>query len=189
MIIEIVMTNKVVSIFNYIIVNMYIALLNPYRRIKVYKKLLGVKAGDNIRITGKVVFGSEPFLIELGNDITIARDVVFHTHDGGVWVFRKQYPGINVYRKIVVGDNVFIGAGSAILPGVTIGSNVVVAANSVVTKNCDSDSVYAGVPARRIKDLEEYKEKVLREAIFINASDQRSREQKILAHLEKLGGK
>ena len=109
---------------------------------------------------------------------------MFHTHDGGVWVFRKEYPGINIYRKIKVGNNVFFGANSSIMPGVTIGDNVVIAANSLVTKDCESNYVYGGIPAKKIKTLDEYKSKVLREAIFLKTEDRKKRKELILKHLE-----
>ena len=54
---------------------------------------------------------------------------------------------------IVVKDNVWLGANVVVLPGVTIGKNTIVGAGSVVTKNLDSNSVYAGNPAKKIKDL------------------------------------
>lgn len=163
--------------------NLRLRRAGSYEKIEVYKKEYGFKSGKNIRITGKVYFGSEPYLIELGNDITLTQNIYFHTHDGGVWVFRKELPGINIYRKIKVGNNVFVGANSSIMPGVTIGDNVVIATGSVVTKDCESDSIYGGVPARKIKTLAEYKEKVLKEAIFLITNDPEERKKKILENL------
>ncbi len=154
-----------------------------YKKIEVYKKELGFKAGKNIRITGNITFGTEAYLLEFGSDITITQNVYFHTHDGGVWVFREEYPEINIFRKTKVGNNVFIGANSSIMPGVTIGDNVVIAAGSVVARDCDSDSVYGGVPARKIKTLAEYKEKVLKEAIFTKSSDAEKRRAEIIEYV------
>ncbi|WP_130089317.1 acyltransferase, partial [Escherichia coli] len=54
------------------------------------------------------------------------------------------------------GNNVYLGYGCLVLPGVTIGDNVVVGANSVITKDLESNAVYAGVPARKVKSLDEY---------------------------------
>lgn len=67
------------------------------------------------------------------------------------------------YGKIVIKDNCFIGAHSTILPGVTIGPNSIIGACSLVRKDVEPNSVYAGIPARRICSLEEYAEKCLRE--------------------------
>jgi len=52
-----------------------------------------------------------------------------------------------------VGDGTWIGANATILPGVTIGSGCVIAAGAVVTRDCDPNGLYAGIPARRVKDL------------------------------------
>lgn len=54
---------------------------------------------------------------------------------------------------IHVGDGTWIGAGATILPGVTIASGCVIAAGAVVTRDCAQDGLYAGVPARRVRDL------------------------------------
>jgi len=116
-------------------------------------------------LLGKIHFGSEPFLIEIGDNVTITHGVSFVTHDGGVEIFRKEFPGINVFGKIVVGNNVFIGIKSIILPGVTIGSNVVIAAGSVVTRNIPDNVVAGGVPARVIESINEYKTKCLENAV------------------------
>lgn len=57
------------------------------------------------------------------------------------------------FGRIQIGNNVFIGMRALILKGVTIGDNVVIGAGSVVTKKIPSNSVYAGIPARRICSL------------------------------------
>lgn len=54
---------------------------------------------------------------------------------------------------VKIGENCWIGARVLILPGVTIGDGCVIAAGSVVTSNCADDGVYAGVPARRLRNL------------------------------------
>jgi acetyltransferase-like isoleucine patch superfamily enzyme len=160
-------------------------LADPYEKINVYKKRLKFKAGKNIRVTGNIFFGSEPYLVTLGNDITITQNIAFHTHDGGVGIFRKEYPNINIFKRIKVGNNVFFGSNSAVMPGATIGDNVVIAANSVVTGNVESNSVYGGVPARKIKTLEEYKKSALKHAIFVDSKGEK-RKQEILNQLEEL---
>ncbi len=65
-----------------------------------------------------------------------------------------------------IGDNVFIGMNAIILKGSTIGSNVVIGAGSVVTCDCESESVYAGVPAKKIMSLEQYYKKKRNEQIY-----------------------
>jgi acetyltransferase-like isoleucine patch superfamily enzyme len=120
-----------------------------------YARRIGVKVGNNCRLVGNVKFGSEPYLITLGDHVSITTSQ-FITHDGGVWVFREKHPDIDVVAPIKVGNNVFIGAGCTILPGVEIGNNVVVGAGSLVTKSLPSDFVYGGIPAKPIKKLEDY---------------------------------
>ncbi|WP_421793329.1 acyltransferase [Hydrocarboniphaga effusa] len=124
-----------------------------------YARLIGVTVGDNCRLI-RVSFSSEPYLIRIGNHVS-ATATRFETHDGGVWVFRDRHPEIDVVKPITVGNNVFIGYGSVIMPGVTIGNNVVVGAGSVVTKSIPNNVVVAGTPARIIRQLDEYREKVL----------------------------
>ncbi|MFW2236794.1 acyltransferase [Rhodococcus opacus] len=112
--------------------------------------------GKNVRLTGWVNFGSEPFLVHLGSNITIAEGVAFVTHDGGVRVLRDKHPDLHVYAPITVSDDVFIGLGAVILPGVRIGARSVIGAGSVVTRDVPSGTVNAGVPCRVIRSIDEY---------------------------------
>lgn len=132
-----------------------------YKRISPigYAKKIGVKVGKGCRLIN-VSFSTEPYLISLGDRVS-ATGVHFETHDGGVWVLREDYPNIDRIKPIIVGNNVFIGYKTLILPGVTIGDNVVIGAYSVVTNTIPSNCVAAGVPARPIKSLDSYKENIL----------------------------
>lgn len=125
-----------------------------------YAKYIGVKVGDNCRLI-QCEFSSEPYLISIGNHVS-ATSVRFETHDGGIWCIRDKYPDLDIVKPINIGDNVYIGYGAVILPGVTIGSNSVIGAYSVVAKDVPSGVVYAGVPAKFIKNLDEYAEKALK---------------------------
>lgn len=124
-----------------------------------HARLLGVRVGEDCRLID-VDFGSEPWLVRLGNHVSITSSS-FITHDGGVWVLRREHPEIDIVRPIVVGDNVFIGSRSMILPGVTIGNDVVVGAGSIVTKDIPAGSVVAGIPARVVRGIDEYKARAL----------------------------
>lgn len=158
---------------------------DQWQKAKIYADYLGVKIGNHVKITGSVLFGSEPYLIEIGNDVTLTNGVVFLTHDGGVGLFRKEYSGINVFGKIIIGNNVFIGSNTIILPGVSIGNNVVIGAGSVITKNIPSDVVAAGDPARIIRSIDEYKERCKSKAVFIEETNPEKRKQEILKRLTK----
>lgn len=157
---------------------------NDIQRARIYSKYLGVKMGGNVRLIGKSSFGSEPYLIEIGNNVTIAHNVCFITHDGGAGLFRKEYPGINRFGRILIGDNVFIGRNSIILLDVKIGNNVVIGAGSVVTKDVPDNVVVAGVPAKIINSIEDYKEKCLQNATYVFSTDHKNRKREILKSLE-----
>ncbi|TAL17298.1 acyltransferase [bacterium] len=148
-----------------------------------YARSIGVRVGENCRLLG-VEFGSEPFLITIGDRVTITNGTRFITHDGGVWVFRGKHPDMDVFGPITVGNNVFIGVNSIILPGVTIGDNAVVGAGSVVAKDVPPNTVVAGVPARQVRTLDEYYEKAMKKAVFIRSLPMKQK-RKIL--LEKFG--
>ncbi len=124
-----------------------------------YARHIGVKVGDNCRLIN-VSFSTEPYLVTLGDHVS-ATNTRFETHDGGVWVLRSHYPQIDMVKPITVGNNVYIGFGAMVLPGVTIGDNVVIGAHSVVSKDIPSNVVAAGVPAKVLKSLEDYKNKAI----------------------------
>jgi acetyltransferase-like isoleucine patch superfamily enzyme len=145
---------------------------------------LGVRIGCHCRIYLGSDFGSEPYLVTIGDHVTITSGVRFSAHDGGVWLFREEFPDIDVFAPICVGNNVFIGNNAIILPGVVIGDNCIIAAGSVVTGAVPDNSVVAGVPARVIKSVEEYRTKVMSNAVYIRGC---SREEKRRILLEKFG--
>ncbi|MBQ3392895.1 MAG: acyltransferase [Lachnospiraceae bacterium] len=103
-----------------------------------------------------------PELISMGDNVWIASGVSLTTHDVINRMLNNR-AGKNEFPEhlgcIEIGDNVFIGEGTTVLPGVTIGSDVVVAAMSLVNKDLASGGVYGGVPARYICSLEELIEK------------------------------
>ncbi len=146
-------------IISYLINLIAIGLYNP-STIENYYRKKGYSIGKNNRIYIHN-FGSEPYLIKIGNHCTISTGVSFVTHDGGAWIFRDEIPDLNVFGKIEIKDNCFIGLNSIILPNVTIGPNSVVGAGSVVTKDVPPNTVVAGVPAKVISSTEKYKEKCL----------------------------
>jgi acetyltransferase-like isoleucine patch superfamily enzyme len=123
----------------------------------------GLRLGRDVRVIGKPDFGSEPYLIEIGDHVTVSSHVTFVTHDGATWVFRQrpEYRGLQRFGRILIGSNCFIGARAVILPGVRIGDNCVVGAGAVVTRSVPDNSVVAGAPARVVCTYEEYVERTV----------------------------
>lgn len=114
---------------------------------------MGMKVGKNFgRLHGVILDPSHCWLIEIGDNVTMAPRVHILCHDAST----KQFLGYTKIGRVNIGDNVFIGAESVILPGVTIGKNVIVGANSTVTHDIPDNSVAAGSPAKIICTLEEY---------------------------------
>ncbi|WP_017494981.1 DapH/DapD/GlmU-related protein [Flavobacterium sp. WG21] len=124
-----------------------------------YARYVGVKIGDSCSIATRF-FGSEPYLITIGNHVQITNDVRFATHGAG-WVLRMKYPDFDCFGKIVVGDNVYIGNCALIMPGVTIGDNVIIGAGSVVTKSIANGMIVGGNPARVISNITDFEKKMI----------------------------
>lgn len=118
----------------------------------------GVRIGDGCEIYENVSFGSEPYLVTIGNHVRITAGVKFITHDGGVWVVREMMnmSDIDKFGAITIGNNVHIGMNSIIMPGVSIGDNCIIGCGAVVTKNVPPYEIWGGVPARKIKTVAEY---------------------------------
>jgi len=126
-----------------------------------YARSIGVVVGKYTKIMTKH-FGTEPYLIQIGNYCEITANVSFVTHDGGVWVVRNmndEHKDVDIIKPIIVHDNVYIGNNSIILPGVEIAKDTIIGAMSIVTKSIEKSGVYAGIPARYICSIEEYVEK------------------------------
>lgn len=132
-----------------------------------YWRRKGVLIGENCEIYPTANFGSEPYLIEIGNHVRINSGVNFITHDGGVWVLRElsilnNRESIDKFGTIKIGNNVSIGTNASILPGVTIGNNVVIGFGSIVTKDIPNNCVVAGIPGKIIESIEDYEQKNLK---------------------------
>lgn len=121
-----------------------------------YARHIGVEIGDD-NLIGYDHWGSEPYLIKVGNHCQLTNCKIF-TH-GGSQCIRDKHPDFDCFGKVNIGDYVYIGSNSLIMPGVTIGNNVLVAAGSVVTKSIPDNVVIAGNPAKIICTTEEYYER------------------------------
>lgn len=117
---------------------------------------MGLKVGKNF--DAQLGFELDPshcWLIEIGDDVTFGPHVQVLAHDASTC----KTLGYAKIGRVTIGNNVFVGAGSIILPGVKIGDNSVIGAGSIVTKDVPTNMVYAGNPAKQIMTLEEFVEK------------------------------
>lgn len=120
---------------------------------------LGIKIGEgciiydptNIKIDTQI-----PYMLEIGKFVRMTSGVQILTHDYSLSVLSAVCGDIvGSVEKTVLGNNIFIGRNAIILKGVTIGNNVIIGAGSVVSKDCESNGVYAGIPAKKICTVEE----------------------------------
>ena len=137
--------------------------LNPYK----YMQIIGINLKGDVHLYAAKVgmFGTEPWLISIGDNVHITANCEFITHDGGTLILRDKVPDLELTFPINIGNNVYIGYGSTILPGVNIGDNVIVGAGSIVNKDLPSNAVYAGVPCKFIKTIDEYLEKAQKRSL------------------------
>lgn len=131
-----------------------------------YYKSRGIKIGKNMRTFSSLIC-AEPYLLSFGDNVTISSDVTFIPHDNSVSKIIKG--STDVFGKISIGNNCFLGHGTIVLPGVKLGDNVIVGAGSVVTKSFEEGNVIiAGNPAKVICTTDEYGEKIRGKSISTN---------------------
>ena len=135
---------------------------NPRTYIERLKEM-GVVIGEDVSIyvpTKTLIDESYPWMLTIGDHVRIAQGVTILTHDYS-WSVLKQVEGeiLGASGRVTIGNNVFIGMHATILRGVTIGDNVIIGSGAVVTKDCEADGVYAGNPARRIAELDDFLKK------------------------------
>lgn len=154
-----------------------------------YWRKKGAKIGDDCEIYASAVFGSEPYLITVGNHVRINSGVNLITHDGGVWVLRylsDEDKDIDLFGKIEIGDNVQIGTNATIMPGVKIGDNSIVGLGAIVTKDVPANSIVAGIPARVLKTVDEYRLQHKDQFFHTKGLSAEEKKKYILAHMDKI---
>lgn len=143
-------------------------------------RLYGAKIGGGCRAFSPIS-SSESYLITIGDNVTIATNVRFITHDNSAIKIYKD--ATDFVGPITIGNNVFIGAGSIILPGISIADDCIIGAGSIVCKSITiPGSVIAGNPARIIGTVTEMQNRYGDKKF--NFSD-KNREKEILDHPEK----
>lgn len=105
------------------------------------------------------ISSDEACLIEIGKDTTVSVNVSFVTHDFSV---KNLASGMNnIFGKIVIGENCFIGQNSILMYGVTLGNNIIVASGSVVTHSFHQERIIiGGNPAKIIGTWDKFYDKV-----------------------------
>ena len=145
-----------------------------------YWRSQGAKIGEGCEIYSTANFGSEPYLITIGNKVRINANVQLITHDGGVWVLRnlkEDRKKADIFGCISIGDNVHIGTNATIMPGVKIGNNCIIGCGAIVTKSIPYNSVAVGVPAKVIETIEEYEQKNLDKIVYTKGMDRQEKQK------------
>lgn len=111
----------------------------------------GIAFGENVCVYDSYIDPAFGFLITIGNNVTITNSKVY-AHDASTHIFM----GKSKVGKIKIGNNVFIGANSVIMPNVTIGDSVIIGAGSIITSDIPANSIVAGNPAHLIGNTEQF---------------------------------
>lgn len=131
-------------------------------------KARGLKVGKDVVFIEAPAFGSEPYLIEIGDRTKITAGCTFINHDGAMYAIRSmpKYEDARNFGRIKIGENCFVGNNCTFLPGSQMGNNCILGAGSVLSSSMPNNSVYAGVPAKFICTIEEYGDKALQNNVM-----------------------
>ncbi len=129
---------------------------NPEKETMDFCYKNGFRSGKNFHYnSGYPIDANYPWLITIGDDVTLASNVRILAHDAST----VKVGALTKVGIVNIGNNVFIGADSIVLCNTRIGDNVIIGAGSVVTRDIPSNSVYAGNPAKFICTFDEYQQK------------------------------
>ncbi len=141
------MSRSIAGIFFEIAIQFLTALHLHRYRMRIRRLVArGLTLGKNVTIQYSAQIDDVyPYLIRIGNNCSISNEVRILAHDATPFKFTNGYTRLG---KVEIRDNCFIGEKAIILPGVTIGPNVLIAAGSVVNRDLPPNSCVAGIPAR-----------------------------------------
>lgn len=146
-----------------------------------YFRKQGMKLGEGVNICSNIVT-TESHLIEIGDYTTVSANVTFITHDNSICKVLKGYS--DLFGKIVIGKNCFIGSNAIVMYGVTLADHIIVAAGSVVTKSFREEGIIiGGNPARKISTWDAFADKNRDYAWNLGSI---TREQEIALHKDEV---
>ena len=145
-----------------------------------YYKSRGLIIGENCNICSPLPT-NEVYLIEIGNNTVISYKVDFVTHDASYGaIIQKKY--VDLYGKIKIGNNCFVGASSILMYGIELGDKTIVAAGSVVTKSFkEGNVVIGGNPAKVICSTDDFLNKYKDELISTVGLSFEEKREKVLS--------
>ncbi len=114
-----------------------------------------ITIGDHTHVDRNAVLYGQGGL-RIGSGCSIGCGTVIYTQSNQ-YLANPKLPFLEqpvMYAPVNIGNDVWVGGGSIILPGVTVGDHAVIGAGAVVTRNVESGSVVAGIPAKEIKRRE-----------------------------------
>ncbi|MBR6951274.1 MAG: acyltransferase [Oscillospiraceae bacterium] len=163
----------------------YIKKMSNSEIIIAHLRRIGTSVGERCYIYSNNLETSEPYLVFIGNDVTIAEGVRFTTHDDSVEAYYRK--DTLIVGRITIGNNCFLGSNCIVLPGVTLADKCIVGAGSVITKSfMEEGTVIAGCPAREISKVNDLYRKNEKYIVETSGMDYHRRKEYFLTHPEVL---
>lgn len=150
--------------------------------INTFYRKQGMQIGKGTHVFSNLQ-SMEPYLINIGEHVTISTDVKLITHDASIGTVGERTKGSDLVGKISIGDYSFIGCGSIIMYGVDIGNKCIIGAGSVVTKTVPDGEVWAGNPAKKICNTEQFVKDNLEYMLDLHGLGLEERKKQILNSL------